>query len=82
MFHLKLAIDLAATILSGGELITRLLKKFLSSSETIGNLANLDRFPRVDGYSERLKNMKTQDRPDHVIYFVTHNQVSYNMSTL
>jgi len=33
-------------------------KKFLSRSETTGNLANFNIFPRVKGYSERLKNMR------------------------
>ena len=68
---MKLEIELAATILSGNEfhiLITRLLKKCLSRSETTGNLANLNRFPRVEGYNERVKNMKTQDQPGHVVF--------------
>jgi len=54
---LKLAIDLAATILSGSKchiLITRLLKNVLCS-ETIRNLANLKRISQVEGYSEHLK---------------------------
>ena len=52
MFLLKLQIEIDATILSGNEvhiLITRLLKKCLSRSETTDNLANLNRLPRVEG---------------------------------
>jgi hypothetical protein len=68
MYHLKLEIELTTTILSVNEfhiLITFFLK-FLLRSETIGNLANLNIIPQVDGYCECVKNMKTQNQPGHV----------------
>jgi len=67
MLRLKLAIDLAVTILSGSDINNTIAKKILITPKTRGNLANLNRFPRVEGYSERLISMKTQDRPGHVI---------------
>jgi len=66
MICLKLATELAVTILSGSEfhqLLTRLLRQFLTRSETTGrlNLANLKIFPRViKGYSDRVENIDSR----------------------
>jgi len=59
-----LAIELAGTILSGNEfhyINNTITKNVLFRTETMGNLRNLNRFPEVQGYGERLKNMKTQN---------------------
>ena len=59
MFLLKLETEQEVTISSGNEfqiLISRLVKQFLSRSETTAGLANLSELPRVEEYNERLKN--------------------------
>ena len=73
MFLLELEIELAATILSGNEfhnfIKNTIIKKILITLRKTDNLADLNRFSRVKGYSERVKqNMKTLDQPGHVVF--------------